>query len=125
MSSSKSWKIAISTQPYRFASLRSAPSPNSHMAAFGWRLHSGWIVGVTFLILFDLRSPLLSLKDEDAGSPFLNSTTAAGIDFKHQRGASDKKHLVETIGSGCAFLDFDSDGWLDILLINGGSTPDS
>ena len=29
------------------------------------------------------------------------------------------------MGSGCAFLDYDADGWLDLLLINGGSTPDS
>jgi enediyne biosynthesis protein E4 len=62
---------------------------------------------------------------EDKPFPFLDSTTAAGIDFTHQRGASEKKHLVETMGSGCALLDYDRDGWLDILFINGGRTPDS
>src|ERR1039458_9642136 len=61
----------------------------------------------------------------EAGSPFLDVTAAAGIHFKHQRGASEKKHIIETFGSGCAFLDYDNDGWLDILLINGGFTPDS
>jgi hypothetical protein len=58
-------------------------------------------------------------------SPFLDKASSAGIEFKHQRGASEKKHLVETMGSGCALLDYDSDGLLDVLLINGGKTPDS
>ena len=61
----------------------------------------------------------------EAVSPFLDVTAAAGIHFKHQRGASEKKHILETFGSGCAFLDYDNDGWLDILLINGGFMPDS
>lgn len=67
---------------------------------------------------------LLAGPNEPA-SPFLDATAAAGIHFKHQRGASEKKHIIETFGSGCAFLDYDNDGWLDILLINGGFTPDS
>ncbi|MFN8007723.1 MAG: CRTAC1 family protein [Terriglobia bacterium] len=62
---------------------------------------------------------------QEVPSPFLDATASSGIQFKHQRGASDKKHLIETMGSGCAFLDYDSDGLLDILLINGGATPDS
>src|SRR5262249_11505836 len=66
-----------------------------------------------------------SLSTDEVLSPFLDVTASSGIEFKHQRGASDKKHLVETMGSGCAFLDYDNDGWLDILLINGGTTPDS
>ncbi len=66
-----------------------------------------------------------SLPAGEVSSPFLDVTAAAGIEFKHQRGASEKKHLIETMGSGCAFLDYDSDGFLDVLLINGGTTPDS
>ena len=61
----------------------------------------------------------------EAPSPFHDNRAAAGIDFRHQRGASDQKHLVETVGSGCALFDYDNDGWLDILLINGGLTPES
>ena len=70
-----------------------------------------------------LRLP--SFSTEDALSPFLDVTATTGIEFKHQRGASEKKHLIETMGSGCALLDYDSDGLLDVLLINGGTTPDS
>jgi enediyne biosynthesis protein E4 len=66
-----------------------------------------------------------SFLTNEAPSPFLDVTATTGIEFKHQRGASDKKHLVETMGSGCALLDYDSDGLLDVLLINGGTTPDS
>lgn len=68
--------------------------------------------------------PPIFLTDE-AVSPFLDVTATTGIEFRHQRGASAKKHLIETMGSGCAFLDYDADGLLDILLINGGTTPDS
>src|SRR5208283_1504180 len=50
-------------------------------------------------------------------------TTAAGIDFHHNSGAFGAKYLPETMGSGCAFLDYDGDGWLDILLVNGMDWP--
>jgi hypothetical protein len=39
-------------------------------------------------------------------------------------GESDhKNYIVETLGCGCAFLDFDNDGWLDILLLLGLVSP--
>ena len=79
---------------------------------------TGVLLGVICLLL-------PSFSSNEALSPFLDVTATTGIEFKHQRGASDKKHLVETMGSGCAFLDYDSDGLLDVLLINGGTTPDS
>ena len=50
-------------------------------------------------------------------------TQAAGIDFKHNTGAFGAKYLPETMGPGCAFIDYDGDGWLDILLINGADWP--
>jgi hypothetical protein len=50
-------------------------------------------------------------------------TTAAGIQFQHNSGAYGGKFLPETLGSGCAFLDYDRDGWEDILLINGMDWP--
>ncbi|HJS74963.1 MAG TPA: CRTAC1 family protein, partial [Vicinamibacteria bacterium] len=45
--------------------------------------------------------------------------------FQHVNGAFGKKYLPETMGSGCAFFDFDSDGDQDILLVNGTSWPDA
>src|SRR5690349_16621549 len=50
-------------------------------------------------------------------------TAAAGIAFRHNNGAFGSKFLPETMGPGCAFLDYDSDGWLDILLVNGANWP--
>src|ERR1043166_4031737 len=50
-------------------------------------------------------------------------TTRAGIDFRHNSGAYGGKLLPETLGSGCAFLDYDADGWQDILLVNGMDWP--
>ncbi|MCS6860350.1 MAG: CRTAC1 family protein [Abditibacteriales bacterium] len=50
---------------------------------------------------------------------FTDVTQVAGIRFRHVNGGFGKKYMLETMGSGCAFWDFDSDGWLDILLLNG------
>ncbi|MGA8407501.1 MAG: VCBS repeat-containing protein, partial [Candidatus Acidiferrales bacterium] len=50
-------------------------------------------------------------------------TTSAGIHFHHNSGAYGGKLLPETLGSGCAFLDYDNDGWQDILLINAMDWP--
>ncbi|HYT75082.1 MAG TPA: CRTAC1 family protein [Vicinamibacterales bacterium] len=50
-------------------------------------------------------------------------TDAAGVTFRHNNGAYGGKLLPETLGSGCAFLDYDADGWVDILLVNGSDWP--
>jgi hypothetical protein len=59
----------------------------------------------------------------DPGFRLVNTTAKAGIDFRHNSGAFGAKYLPETLGSGCAFLDYDCDGWLDILLVNGMDWP--
>ena len=53
-----------------------------------------------------------------ACAQFKDITAAAGIKFTHNSGRAGKKWLPETMGSGCAFLDVDGDGWADILLLN-------
>jgi hypothetical protein len=57
------------------------------------------------------------------GCRLVNVTAAAGIQFQHNNGAYGGKLLPETLGSGCAFLDYDADGWPDILLVNGMDWP--
>ena len=54
---------------------------------------------------------------------FTDVTALAGIAFTHAAGASGNKWYPETIGAGVGFLDYDGDGWPDILLINGTSWP--
>ncbi len=57
------------------------------------------------------------------GFQLADVTAAAGIQFRHNSGAAGGKLLPETLGAGCAFLDYDRDGWQDILLINGMDWP--
>jgi enediyne biosynthesis protein E4 len=54
---------------------------------------------------------------------FRDITAPAGIHFTHNNGAFGKKWLPETMGPGCAFIDYDNDGYPDILLINGSDFP--
>ena len=44
----------------------------------------------------------------------------SGIKWVHTAGKSPEKYLPETSGAGCAFLDYDNDGWMDIYLVNSG-----
>ncbi|PWT93785.1 MAG: CRTAC1 family protein [Blastocatellia bacterium] len=55
---------------------------------------------------------------------YTDVTAQSGIHFKHNSGAFGKKYLPETIGAGCAFLDYDNDGWQDILLVNSMNWPE-
>jgi enediyne biosynthesis protein E4 len=56
---------------------------------------------------------------------FTDVSRAAGLDVRHVNGSSPDKHLVETMGSGGLFFDYDNDGWIDILLVDGGSLADA
>jgi enediyne biosynthesis protein E4 len=62
-------------------------------------------------------------RDQSPGFRLVDVTSSAGINFKHNSGAFGGKFLPETLGSGCAFLDYDADGWPDILLVNGMDWP--
>ena len=57
------------------------------------------------------------------GFHFIDVTSAVGIHFTHNNGAYGGKLLPETLGPGCAFLDYDADGWQDILLVNSMDWP--
>ena len=64
-----------------------------------------------------------SPSDSSPGFRLVDVTSSAGLQFQHNTGAYGGKLLPETLGSGCAFLDYDRDGWQDILLINGMDWP--
>src|SRR5436309_12072327 len=90
-----------------------------------WRSSSGWPVPRTMMngSRFTITTLCAALLVGAATSPtevrFTDVTAASGIKFTHNAGRTGKKWLPETMGAGCAFLDFDGDGWLDVLLING------
>src|SRR5689334_4558135 len=72
-------------------------------------------------------SPVAGASALSSGSALFEDVTArAGIHFRHENGAATGKlYFLETTPAGCAFFDYDNDGWLDILLIQSGSlTPD-
>jgi hypothetical protein len=50
-------------------------------------------------------------------------TAPSGLQFRHNGGGYGGKLLPETMGSGCAFVDYDADGWPDVLLVNGMDWP--
>jgi len=45
----------------------------------------------------------------------------SGISWVHVNGQSPEMYMPETVGAGCAFLDYDNDGWMDIYLVNSGA----
>src|SRR6266516_63067 len=53
---------------------------------------------------------------------FVDVTTAAGIKFTHDNARSPEKYLIETMGAGAAWLDYDNDGYLDLYLVNSAAT---
>ncbi len=54
---------------------------------------------------------------------FTDITQQSGIRFTHNNGAFGKRYLPETLGPGAAFIDYDGDGYPDILLVNGQDWP--
>jgi hypothetical protein len=78
-------------------------------AAGASSLLPGWAAG-------SIKSPQPSFLLKDV-------TQQAGINFHHNSGAYGGKLLPETLGSGCAFLDYDADGYSDILLVNSMDWP--
>ncbi len=70
-----------------------------------------------------LASPLSRLGVRQAPSvKFVDVAQSAGIRFRHDNAASPEKYLIETMGSGCAWIDYDQDGLLDLYLVNGAAT---
>src|SRR5438445_9401402 len=70
------------------------------------------IIAVLFFTLITLPLAARSIQ-------FRDITSQAGIHFIHNNGAFGKKYLPETLGPGCAFIDYDNDGYPDILVMNG------
>jgi enediyne biosynthesis protein E4 len=53
---------------------------------------------------------------------FADVARSAGVTFRHDNAASTEKYLIETMGSGCGWIDYNQDGLLDFYLVNGAAT---
>jgi hypothetical protein len=70
-----------------------------------------------------LTIPLIprALRGAPPSYPFEElAATQTGIGWRHVNGKSPQRYLPETTGAGCAFFDYDNDGWMDIYLVNSG-----
>ena len=65
---------------------------------------------------------LPSLSQGASSEPLLAEVppSVSGIRWVHENAMSDSRFLPEALGPGCAFLDYDNDGWMDIFLVNSG-----
>jgi hypothetical protein len=68
-------------------------------------------------------APAVFTREESLGFRLIDVTRSSGLEFDHHSGSFGAKYLPETLGPGCAFLDYDNDGWQDILLVNGMDWP--
>ena len=79
-------------------------------SALGHAFGFGWPLQLTRGLLASADQPLF----EEIPA------TRSGIVWSHTAGLSPDMYLPETVGAGCAFLDYDNDGWMDIYLVNSG-----
>jgi hypothetical protein len=65
----------------------------------------------------DLPEVRFEVAQELPSIPWTDVTESSGIDFVHVNGATGEKLLPETMGGGCAFFDYNGDGFPDILFV--------
>ena len=81
------------------------------------------LISLTVLIMTALCANVALGQSAPTGVHFTDITQQSGIRFVHNNGAFGKKYLPETLGPGCAFIDYDNDGYPDIVMVNGGDWP--
>src|SRR6266576_3429804 len=69
-----------------------------------------------------LATPASTFPENRSPFTFSDVSAQAGINFRHDNAASAEKYLIETMGSGCGWIDYDQNGLLDLYLVNGAAT---
>src|SRR5260370_26762559 len=73
-------------------------------------------------------STLAQVKESQPAPPtpakFVDVTSSLGVQFQHAAPHTSRKYLLETMGSGVALFDYDNDGRLDLLVVNGAEIND-
>jgi enediyne biosynthesis protein E4 len=85
-------------------------------------LRSVGAAGLLGLVSPRRLSAALIAPDPPASPPLFEEVPASrsGITWTHTNAMSPERYLPETLGPGCAFLDYDNDGWMDVYLVNSG-----
>ena len=78
-----------------------------------------WLVPLLFVLAPALQSRQAGEARPDHHVQFTDVTAKSKIDFVHTSGASPEKYMVETFGSGVAWIDYDNDGFPDLYFVNG------
>lgn len=81
-------------------------------------LTRGALVGLG-LLLCTAWTCCLYGQEQGRSVVFKSATEAAGIEFTHTFGDSEMSSILEATGPGCALFDYDSDGHIDLYLVNG------
>src|SRR5437667_9480392 len=86
-------------RPYHYRHLKRALAP--------------WLVlSLTLIVSAQTSKPNVTFEEVPASK--------SGITWVHNNAHSNDRYLPETVGAGCAFFDYDNDGWMDIYLVNSG-----
>jgi enediyne biosynthesis protein E4 len=82
-----------------------------------------WMIKTGLLLLFCTLS-VLAQESKVKPAPIFNVSSLKGVDFLLRNSPTSRKYLIETMPGGVALLDYNSDGLLDIFLVNGGHMRD-
>ena len=92
-----------------------------------FRRHGRPLLFMAFAVLIFFVSlnfrPVEAQSSSQSKEIFTDITEEAGISWRQFSGESQDRFLIETMGGGVAFLDFDGDGLQDLFFVNGGETP--
>src|SRR5215471_4379652 len=81
-----------------------------------------FLQGLGFLPFAFALAPGSVFAQHKSSVTFLDVARTSGIWFRHDNTVSAEKYLIETMGAGCGWIDYDQDGLLDLYLVNSAPT---